>query len=303
VSAKPTLPAVARSRRFQQALGRRLTVLERDLPAALDHDADALHRTRVASRRLREVLPVIEKTSATAAPPLRKSRGRVRRLPRALGGVRELDVALELLNEIASGHPHLERATMAVRAEIQRERAGRYADMIRSLEDIKPGRLTRELASLTEVPNATAPRAEQQRRLHGRLLRRAAALDRAILAAGALYAFDRLHLVRIAAKKLRYVLELVAELTHVRTVRLVKKLKASQELLGRLHDLEVLAAYVRRVRELPAPYGKGRGVRGQGLIGVIEMETRELHAEYLRRTGMLHAVTAACREEISGRLR
>jgi len=303
VSAKPTLPSVARSRRFQQALGRRLSVLERDLPAALEHDADALHRTRVASRRLREVLPVIERSAAIAAPPLRKSRGRVRRLTRALGGVRELDVALELLDEIATRHPHLERAAAAVRAEIQRERAGRYADMIRSLEDIKPGRLTRELASLVEVPDATAPSAEQQRRLHGRLVRRAAALDQAIEQAGALYAFDRLHLVRIAAKKLRYVLELVAELTRIRTTRLVSKLKATQDLLGRLHDLEVLAAYVRRVRETPAPLGPGHAGRRRGLIGVIETETRELHAEYLRRTGMLQAVTAACRQEVSARLR
>jgi CHAD domain-containing protein len=297
--AKDSLPSVARSRRFQQALGRRLSVLDRDLPAALEHDAEALHRTRVASRRLREVLPVIEAVDGNDVLPARKSRGRVRQLTRALGGVRELDVALALLDELSSHHPLLESVAVSVRQEIQRDRAERYADMIRSLADIKTGRLTRELASLADAPHA-ATGAEQHRRLRDRVLRRARRLDQTVDDAGALYAFDRLHRVRIAAKKLRYVLELVQELTRVGTTRLVSRLKEVQDLLGRLHDLEILAAYVRRVRDVPSP----RRPRGEAsLIGSIERETRELHAGYLRRTEMLRTVTAACRDEVSKRLR
>lgn len=298
--AKPTLPSVARSRRFQQALGRRLKVLDQDLPAALEHDAQALHRTRVASRRLREVLPVIEQ-SVALVPPLHKRRGDVRRLTRALGGVRELDVALELLNEIVSRHHQYNRVAAAVRAEIQRERAVRYADMIHSLEDIKPGRLTRELASIGAALKS-ASGAEQRRLLSRRVMRRAEGLDVAMDRAGALYAFDRLHLVRIAAKKLRYALEVVDELTRVGTRRLVGRLKETQDLLGRLHDLEILAGYVRKGREMPAPRGAAT-TGSQGLLGVIEKETRELHAEYLRRTDVLRVVTAACRDKVSARLR
>ncbi len=293
--AKPTLPSVARSRRFQQALGKRLTVLDRDLPAALDHDAEALHRTRVASRRLREVLPVIE---APGPRPDRKSRGRVRHLTRALGGVRELDVALGLLDELVARHPHLDRPSAAVREEIHRERAVRYAEMIRSLESIKPGRLTRELAALAATRGAPS-RAEQHRRLRARVLRRARRLDHSIDEAGALYAFDRLHRVRVAAKKLRYVLELVPELSRVGTTRLVNRLKEVQDLLGRLHDLEILAGYVRRGQDLAA---STRPARGTGLIDAIEKETRELHALYLRRTAVLRTVTAACRDEVGKRL-
>jgi CHAD domain-containing protein len=294
------LPSVARSRRFQQALGRRLRVLDQELPAALEHDARALHRTRVASRRLREVLPVIEQ-SAALAPPLHKRRGDVRRLTRALGGVRELDVALELLDEVVAGHRQFDHLAAAVRAEIQRERAVRYADMIRSLEDIKPGRLTRELASITAALKSASV-VEQRRLLARRVARRADALDTAIARAGALYAFDRLHLVRIAAKKLRYALELVDELTRVGTKRLLKPLKEMQDLLGRLHDLEILAGYVRRVREIPAPRPSAASAGGQGMLAIIEKETRQLHAEYLSRTDLLRAVTAASREKVSARL-
>jgi CHAD domain-containing protein len=298
LNAKDSLRSVARSRRFQQALGKRLTVLDRDLPAVLEHDAEALHRTRVASRRLREVLPVIE--APAGVQPRRGNRGRVRRLTRALGGVRDLDVALVLLDELAAGHPHAAPLAAAVRDELHRDRAVRYAEMIRSLADIKPGRLTRDLASLVETPHAPTG-AQQHRRLRDRVFRRAARLNRAVDEAGSLYAFDRLHRVRIAAKKLRYVLELVQELTRVGTTRLVTRLKETQDLLGRLHDLEILAGYVRRVRGLPPPRRPSGG--RAGLIEAIEKETRELHAEYLHRASTLRAVTAACREDVGHRLR
>lgn len=297
--AKRSLPSVARSRRFQQALGRRLSVLNRDLPAALEHDAEALHRTRVASRRLREVLPVIEAPDGSPISPSRKRRGRVRRLTRALGGVRELDVALALLDELSNQHPQWSPTVGAVRAEIQRDRAVRYADMIHSLEDIKPGTLTQELASLAEAPHPPTG-AEQHRRLRERVLRRARRLERRIDEAGALYAFDRLHLVRISAKKLRYVLELVQELTRVGTTRLVGRLKDVQELLGRLHDLEILAGYVRKVRDATAAR---RSAGAAGLLDAIAKETRGLHAEYLRDVTSLRSVAAACRAEVSERLR
>jgi CHAD domain-containing protein len=265
-------------------------VLDRDLPAVLQHDAEALHRTRVASRRLREVLPVIEAPSRGGDAPAGKGRGRVRRLTRALGGVRELDVALALLEELSSSESELAVTTAIVRTEIQRERAVRYAEMIRSVEDIKPARIARDLASLAEDPGAPSG-AEQHRRLRDRLLRRAKRLEATIDEAGALYAFDRLHAVRIAAKKLRYVLELVQEMTRVGTRRLVGRLKQAQDLLGRLHDLEVLAGHVRRAAGLPGmPPG---GVAP--LLALIDRETRELHAEYLRLVPEIRTVAGACR--------
>ncbi len=290
MKARLSLPSGARSRRFQKALGKRLDVLDRDLPAVLEHDAEALHRTRVASRRLREVLPVLEAPAGGDAALLRKRRARVRRLTRALGGVRELDVALGLLEEVARGDDTLAPTVAAVRAEIERERAVRYAGMIESLADIKPRRLARELAAVAAAPDGPTG-AEQRRRLRARLTRRARRLEAAVDAAGSLYAFDRLHEVRIAAKKLRYVLELVQELTGAGTVRLVTRLKRTQGVLGRLHDFEVLAAYVRRAG---APEGAHLADGAARLLASIEREARELHAEYLGSVPAIQSATAAC---------
>ena len=74
------------------------------------------------------------------------------------------------------------------------------------------------------------------------LARRAARLREAVEAAGAVYVPEHLHHVRIAVKKLRYSVELADETTGKRIAADVAALKAAQDLLGQLHDLEVLLA-------------------------------------------------------------
>src|SRR5688500_14137189 len=77
----------------------RLNVLTRSLTGAQKGDVEQLHQARVATRRLREALPLV----ASGARG-RKMARTMRRLTRALGPVRELDVALLTLDELeASG--------------------------------------------------------------------------------------------------------------------------------------------------------------------------------------------------------
>ena len=57
---------------------------------------------------------------------------------------------------------------------------------------------------------------------------------------GTLYRPEPLHEVRIAVKKLRYVLEITADAGLARLARPLRTLKTAQESLGRLHDLDVL---------------------------------------------------------------
>src|SRR5712671_3316791 len=67
----------------------------RMLHALRSGDVRAIHRTRVASRRLRELLPVVGLDAAVAAKLAR----RLRKVARVLGSVRELDVLLRLIEE------------------------------------------------------------------------------------------------------------------------------------------------------------------------------------------------------------
>jgi CHAD domain-containing protein len=288
-----------RSLAVQRAFTRRVRALERDRSSVLDDDVEALHRARVASRRLREILPVLGlERGPGRGPAAAKIGSRLRRLTRALGRVRELDVVLGILDDLRRAHPDLSDALMAARVRVEEDRRSRRDEMIRHLDEIQANRLAEELSSLGEHVGHE-PASSRAVLLRRRLERRADRLEAAIEAAGALYAFDRLHLVRIACKRLRYILELVHEIGRVPALRLVNRLKRFQDLLGRLHDLEVVAGDVRR-QSVGGPGHVANGVdRVQRLL---DRETRDLHAVYLARVAGLVDVIARCRTEIDRKL-
>ena len=74
---------------------RRVRAFLRDLDRIHDGDAVVLHRTRVASRRLREVLPVVGLERDEARDLAR----RLKKVTRRLGHVRKLDVLAQLIGE------------------------------------------------------------------------------------------------------------------------------------------------------------------------------------------------------------
>jgi CHAD domain-containing protein len=82
-------------------------------------DAHALHRTRVASRRLRELVPVLQLPSQTT----RKLNRRLRKVTKRLCAVRELDVMLTAIDELHAAYPKLDHALRRVRAAVVQERA------------------------------------------------------------------------------------------------------------------------------------------------------------------------------------
>src|SRR5258708_37368893 len=112
------------SRRRYDLLHKRLDQFTRMLQAAGDGDVRALHRTRVATRRLREILPVLQ-----LKPDLVHRLGRrLKKVTVQLGAVRELDVLATLLDELQSageGDPQVLRrvaAAIAVERAQARER-------------------------------------------------------------------------------------------------------------------------------------------------------------------------------------
>ncbi len=109
----------------------------------------------------------------------------------------------------------------------------------------------------------------------------AATLRAAIENAAGIYLPDRLHEVRIAVKKLRYAMELARELSGSRAMAAIRTLKQAQDLLGRMHDLEVLIARTRAVQGSPS----GTNLRLSGdldrLVRRLENECRQLHGHYM----------------------
>src|SRR5690349_9109699 len=104
-------------------LQQRVTALRRMLPGARGGDVRSIHQARVATRRLREVMPLLP--AGKAGRRLEKV---ARDLTTVLGPVRELDVALQMLDELtgAEGVPAtavacLRRAVAEERDALQRE--------------------------------------------------------------------------------------------------------------------------------------------------------------------------------------
>lgn len=286
---KAASPSVALLRRRTRA------VLE-PLPQAIAGDPAALHRARVASRRLREALPVVGAwPHATGAR--RGVQKLAKRLTRALGSVRELDVALQILEERAVGGEGAPvTAIDRARGVVRLEREGRRAEMLRRLQRVSPDKLRRRLEALGQEI-AGAPQETWRRALAARLAQRARRLQQAIAKAGPIYLPDRLHAVRIAAKKLRYTLELAAEVGVADARPLVAAVRRAQTKLGRLQDLQVVLKQIDGASGEPGVEPAARAGLAM-LARSLEEEARRAHGRYLRIAPRLAAVCVETRRRI-----
>jgi CHAD domain-containing protein len=273
-------------------LARRAAALKRHLPHAVDGDIRGVHQARVASRRLREAVPVL--TKGLKGTKGRKARGKVRRLTAALGAVRELDVTIELLDELVANDTLPRPPLEAVRGRVVVERDAHRAAMLKRLDHVNVSKLDRRLEEIGQM--LAAPGSEAWRdALGARLVKRAKALATAMAAAGHLYAPEQLHQVRIAAKKLRYAAELAYDAGVKSASAPVRAVKRAQDTLGRLHDLQVLQSHVAAVQaEQPA----NRSLPDGGLDVIsraLEEECRHLHARYVAAIPRLNEVVDAIR--------
>jgi CHAD domain-containing protein len=104
--------------------------------------------------------------------------------------------------------------------------------------------------------------------------------------------------VRIAAKRLRYALELAGELTLARTASLVTRLRGAQDVLGELHDLDVLRRESAHVRAALPP-GSIVATDLEQMSQALDADIRQLHARYLRGARSLAALTDRVRDRIA----
>ncbi len=228
----------------------RVTALGRALPAATKGDVTSLHLARVATRRLRAALPLV--APGRKSEKLARS---VRKLTQALGPVRELDVALLILNELEDSEDVPRPAVQRLRGAIGEERQQLQGELQRLLEGFDVGKLRkRAVSAARKLEGKTSKRARDPKRAakaRDRARQRAEQLALSIENAAGLYLPDRLHEVRIAVKKLRYTLELEQGFTASRATARLRTLKTAQDLLGRMHDLEVLIARTRGIQSSP----------------------------------------------------
>jgi CHAD domain-containing protein len=254
-------------------------------------DVGALHRTRVASRRLREVIPLLPIGGDLA----RKLSRRLRRITARLGKVRELDVLLlliEELHQLRDAHSDA-LARVAVSVSTDRDRARRARRI--SSDDLR--RATRKLQTLVDDLRGRPPLDTKptQWAVDARVAHRASRFGDAMREAGAVYLPERLHAVRIALKKFRYSVEL-ADRSGARSAgEALRLLRRTQDVLGRMHDRQVLIDRVRHVQATLTPPSIAMWRSLDALVAFLDDDCRRLHARYMRLRPQLDAVVKGLR--------
>jgi CHAD domain-containing protein len=276
---------MARRSRLDLLLAPRRAALLDALPTALEGDVSAVHRARVASRRLREVLAPMRGLLGDGAAE--RARLEVRRVTRALGPVRELDVAIALFDELAARHALDPSARVAVVRAMTRDRDRAQRRMRAALT---PRRRERLAATLGDLQDASGPDTATRllAAVNARVVRRGRRVRQALERAGALYVPERLHQVRIAVKQLRYALEVAGDLRRGRPSARVTQLRRIQDLLGRAHDLHVLAERVRQVQSAVVRMSRTTAAGLGALADVLDDDCRTVHAAFMsRRQGLV----------------
>lgn len=245
-------------------------------PLALADEVEGIHQARVASRRLRELVPAVAR--AADAREARALRRGFRQVTRLLGRSRELDVARDTLLAIEARAPAHAVAVAAVRASVAHARAEAGRDARDRLASLDVNGLAARTLALAGRSASRADVLACARRVAARLGRRAAELQNAVVGAGLIFAPGPLHAVRIALKKFRYALEVAERLGRFRLSGSVQRLKGLQNLLGELHDLQVLGGLVRDVMaQAPAPRRAGL----ERLVTSIDDDIRALHSRFV----------------------
>jgi CHAD domain-containing protein len=258
------------------ALARQFDALARRWSAVRDGDVKAVHRARVASRRLREVLSVID--AAYRHSHAGRAARTARRLTRVLGPVREIDVALIELDRAIRRHGWPDELGGMIRRRLVQQRERRAKRMAARITKQERVRVRDEVRAVATRLAKTDDRAWQSA-LAARVVRRARAVLGASAAAGTLYVPERLHALRITIKKLRYALELLPPTPGFDVADALALLKRAQQRFGTLHDVQVLTSEVHAI-DATARRPADRVALGAA-IEDLERDCREIHAKAL----------------------
>lgn len=242
----PTLEHVTPENVARLALDRLDTFMSFESAVLRGDDPDSIHDMRVASRRLQQALDLIYPKPRPR--PLTRLRKRLRRARRSLSILRNCDVLLALVSRRVKrtrrdGHSAAWRATHELLSE-QRVRELRKAH--KRLGKIRLDRFYLDLrATLQEYAQAAEAESEapdQRRefpaRVQANLLETWQGFEESVDAA--LQDANVAHAARIAAKKFRYLVEVLDACGVGGAHGILRWLKRMQTALGDWHDLVVL---------------------------------------------------------------
>lgn len=272
-------------------IARHLTELADILPAVRTADVEAVHRARISTRRLREVVPL-------AADDMAKEGGtQARDVGRALGDVRELDVLDQMLERLQVRARFANDLIGDLRRDVATEQRAARRGMVKVVEAFDPARLRERLkasrAADRRINRAWVPS------LRERIRERAEAALEALHRAGAFYMPNRSHAARVAIKQLRYATEIAEQTGIWQPRRLQRDLRRSQGLLGDIHDTQVLVDRLEHQRARDEMHTR----EADWLLDLLHADIQSGHARFLERVPRLQDAARACAQWAARRQR
>ncbi len=239
------------------------------LEAAVRADEpDAVHKARVATRRLRSALRTFALVlESTVSDPLRAE---VAWLTGVLGAPRDAEVLRDHFRELTGDlEPDLTvgPAVERILTTMNREHGSAHAALVKALDSRRYERLMSDLADLVTTPASGPGAGELARdRLPAAVEKASAAVakaaQRAASSADPHVRDDAIHGVRKRAKAARYAAEVVGDVLGRRARKLVDAWTDVQEVLGDYQDsviarqaLDRICAQARRAKEDTFTYG------------------------------------------------
>ena len=284
-------------RKLVEIIRSQLDALRNYHVAVLDTEAvEAVHKMRVTTRRLQASLDLLEREMK-----VRRQKGRLRKWRRKLSLVRNYDVFLELIEQETPVWGRARREQLQLVKTILQERRLKKAAKVRQflegidIDAIASG-LGFDIASTCETTDGTlvtegapngAPAAETSPKALAVDEQRVAAyaaerLDQRFAEFQALAALSHptndpteLHQLRIAAKRVRYLLEIVSEMGYGDVRRALVWLRTLQDRIGDWHDLEALEGEIIAIVSNPEFMKQHLGESSQMLQAAAHLQKKK----------------------------
>lgn len=221
-------------------------------------DIEYIHRMRVASRRLRAALPLF--CSCFSRKQYAKWSDEIRTITRALGEARDCDVQIAYLQKYqkrtdkawkSRKHDELEESPTSpavhyLVSDLQKRRSLLQKEVLSALETLEKSHAIEDMRTALSEKLPPVKGGLKRSFAYGIAPVAAIRIEQRLCT---LLAFEpwvfhpeavaEHHATRIAAKKLRYTLEVYAPLYRLNLQKPISRVKAVQEILGDLHDCDV----------------------------------------------------------------
>ena len=227
-------------------------------------DIEHIHRMRVASRRLRAALPLF--AQCFIKKQFRTWMREIKKITRALGEARDLDVQIAFLEGYLKELPHagttdaVDTPDMAsaprksdppvaialLVSRLQQRRGALQKKVLSALSELERSHAIDEMQGTLREMVPVTPRTRRHPAMHGIPPVAAERISHAILDLFVYEPWVRTpdavaehHAMRIAAKRLRYTMEVYAPIYRLEFKKPLGRIKKIQTILGDIHDCDV----------------------------------------------------------------